>query len=424
MRIDWNAVQDKWRKKWEEQRIFESEPDQTRKKYFVTVAYPYPNSPQHIGHGRTYTLADAHARYMRMQGYNVLFPMGFHYTGTPILAMSKRVAENDKELIEAFLKIYRVPEQEISNFKEPINIARYFHDEIKLGMQEMGYSIDWRREFTTIDGVYTKFISWQFRKLREKGLVVQGSHPVGWCPKDHNPVSQHDTVGDVEPEFTEYTLVKFDLDGYKVPTATLRPETIFGVTNLWINPDAEYVKATVDGGERWVVSSRCAKKLTFLNRNLAVQEKVKGSDLVGKTLALPLVERQVMIFPASFVDPADGTGIVMSVPAHAPYDYQALEDLRKNSPLLSRFGIESKSLEAVKPIVMIESERYKKEVPALAVIKSHGIETQEDPKLEAATTDLYSHEFYKGRMLSNTVKYADMDVAAARNQVKTDMLEE
>ena len=73
-------------------KIFNIDPDFSKKKYFITVAYPYPNSPQHIGHGRTYTLADAHARYKRMKGYNVLFPMGFHYTGTPILAMSRRIA--------------------------------------------------------------------------------------------------------------------------------------------------------------------------------------------------------------------------------------------------------------------------------------------------------------------------------------------
>ncbi len=423
MRLDWNAIREKWSKEWEAKKVFEAEPEMVRKKYFVTVAYPYPNSPQHIGHGRTYTLADVHARYMRMRGYNVLFPMGFHYTGTPILAMSRRLEANDEELIETFTKVYKVPEQEIAGFREPVKIARYFHSEIKQGMQEMGYSIDWRREFTTVDDVYTKFIGWQFRKLREKGLVAQGSHPVGWCPNDQNPVGQHDTVGDVEPEFTEYTLVKFGLDGVMIPTATLRPETIFGVTNLWINPDAEYVRAAVDG-ETWIVSSWCGEKLGFLNRDVKILAKVKGRELVGKTLKVPLVGRNVMLLPASFVSPSDGTGIVMSVPAHAPYDYQALEDLKQNESLLSSFGFGSDDVEALKPIVIIESERYKaNEIPALAVIKSHGVKTQEDPKLEDATTDLYSHEFYKGRMLPNTLRYAGREVARARNDVRTDLLE-
>jgi len=422
MRLDWGAIQEKWRRKWEEQNIFETEPEPSKKKYFVTVAYPYPNSPQHIGHGRTYTLADVHARYMRMQGYNVLFPMGFHYTGTPILAMSKRIAANDQELIDTFVSIYKVPKEQVANFSEPIKIARYFHNEIKQGMQEMGYSIDWRREFTTIDDVYTIFISWQFRKLREKGLVAQGSHPVGWCPNDGNPVSQHDTIGDVEPEFTEYTLVKFELDGYEIPTATLRPETVFGVTNLWINPDAEYLRVKVDG-ENWIISSKCADKLRFLNRDVVIQDKIKGRELVGKNFVVPLANRSVMMFPASFVEPADGTGIVMSVPAHAPYDYQALEDLKQNKSLLANFGIDNSKLDSVKPIVIIESESYK-DVPALFVINKHNIKTQEDPKLEEATADLYSHEFYKGKMLSNTMQYAGMNVARARDEVKKNMLQQ
>lgn len=419
MPIDWNAIQEKWRKRWEEEKVFETEPDE-RKKYFVTVAYPYPNSPQHIGHGRTYTLADVHARYMRMRGYNVLFPMGFHYTGTPILAMSKRVQAKDQELIDAFIKLYKVPEDEVKNFAEPINIARYFHNEIKQGMKEMGYAIDWRREFTTIDEPYTKFIEWQFRKLKEMGLVAQGSHPVGWCPNDGNPVSQHDTVGDVEPEFTEYTLVKFELDGFKIPTATLRPETIFGVSNLWINPDAEYVKADVEG-ENWIISDTAVEKLGHLNRNVEVQGRLTGRELVGKEVKIPITNRNVIIFPATFVGPKNGTGIVMSVPAHAPYDYQALEDLKSNKESLTSFGITDGKLDDVKPIVIIESEGYD-DIPALMIINELKIKNQDDPRLEDATTDLYSHEFYKGRMMSNTMQYAGMNVAKAREEVKKDML--
>jgi leucyl-tRNA synthetase len=176
--INWNALEEKWRAKWQSSKDFETDPD-GREKRFITVAYPYPNSPQHIGHGRTYTLADVHARFLRMCGFNVLFPMGFHYTGTPILGMAKRVQENDKELIENFKTLYHVPPEKIPEFADPVKIADYFHQEIKEGMIEMGYSIDWRREFTTIDPAYKKFIEWQFRKLKSLNLVVQGSHPVG-----------------------------------------------------------------------------------------------------------------------------------------------------------------------------------------------------------------------------------------------------
>ncbi len=223
---DWNNIETKWRVKWQENHDFETNPNEKKKK-FITVAYPYPNSPQHIGHGRTYTLADVHARFYRMQGYNVLFPMGFHYTGTPILGMAKRVESGDKELLDGLRNIYHVPEEDIKTFVEPIKIADYFHEEIKAGMIEMGYSIDWRREFTTIFPAYQKFIEWQINTLKEKNLIIQGSHPVGWCPRDQNPVSQHDTLGDVEPDFTEYILIKFKFGEHIIPTATLRPETIF-----------------------------------------------------------------------------------------------------------------------------------------------------------------------------------------------------
>jgi len=337
MKVDWSAIESKWKKKWNDTKEFETNVNDKEKK-FITVAYPYPNSPQHIGHGRTYTLADIHARYYRMKGYNVLFPMGFHYTGTPILGMSKRVKAGDSEIIDGLKNIYKVPEKYIATFVEPIKIADYFHEEIKSGMIEMGYSIDWRREFTTIDPVYEKFIEWQITKLKEKNLIIQGSHPVGWCPNDQNPVSQHDTMGDVEPGFTEYILIKFKFEDYVIPTATLRPETLFGVTNLWVNPETNYEKITVDG-EKWIVSSECAHKLEFLDRKITHDGKIKGSELIGKEVGLPHKNKLIPMLEASFVESATGTGLVMSVPAHAPFDYQALTvGPASNSPQYEAFG--------------------------------------------------------------------------------------
>ena len=414
MSVDWQRIEQKWIKRWEEQRLFQADPDPSRKKYFVTVAYPYPNSPQHIGHGRTYTLADAHARYMRMKGYNVLFPMGFHYTGTPILGMSRRVAAGDQDLLDTFHKIYKLTDDVIATFVEPVKIASYFHNEIKQGMKEMGYSMDWRREFTTIDRIYSKFISWQFRTLRGKGLIVQGSHPVGWCPRDQNPVSQHDTMGDVEPDFTEYMLVKFTHDGVVVPAATLRPETLYGVTNMWINPDVEYVEAQVDG-EKWVVSREAARKLEFLNHSVAVVRPIKGSEMVGWQVTNPLNNQPLPMYPASFVEADSGTGIVMSVPAHAPFDYQALEDLKSDSAAQQKFRISV----TARPIKIIESEGYSG-VPAAEAIEK-AVPGHGEDRLEKATSDLYSHEFYKGRMMTNMGRHAGKPVATAKNEIKEEI---
>ncbi len=410
--IDWSSIEGKWRKKWYDEKYFEADPS-SQKKFFVTVAYPYPNSPQHIGHGRTYTLADVHARFMRMRGYNVLFPMGFHYTGTPILDMAGRVQESDKELIEAFKTLYKVPEGTIKEFSEPVKIADYFHQEIKSGMLEMGYSIDWRREFTTIDPVYNKFIEWQFRKLKSKNLIIQGSHPVGWCPKDQNPVSQHDTLGDVEPGFTEYILIKFRYDKYIIPTATLRPETIFGVTNLWINPDVRYKITSVDN-ETWIVSAECARKLEFLDKKVKVINEIKGSELVGKKAKVPERNEEIVIFPASFVKSENGTGIVMSVPAHAPFDYQALEDIKKASNLEQNLLVIAKS---IAPISIIQTDGYG-EIPAKEIIEKFQIENQNDPKLDEVTKELYSKEFYGGKLKQNTGKFAQKTVADAKEEVK------
>jgi leucyl-tRNA synthetase len=414
--LNWARVGEKWRKKWAESRIFESETQSHKKKYFLTVAYPYPNSPQHLGHGRTYTLADVHARYKRMKSYNVLFPMGFHYTGTPIVSMSQRIKSNDLELIESFQQIYKIPAKIISSFKEPKKIASFFHEEIKQGMNEMGYSIDWRREFTTIDKGYSKFISWQFRNLRKNGLIVQGSHPVGWCPQDQNPVGQHDTIGDIEPELIEYVLVKFIFEEqYIIPTATLRPETVFGVTNLWINPDIKYVIALVNT-EKWIITKDAAKKLEFLNKSISFVSEIDGSELIGKSVFDQLRKEHIPIFPASFVDPNNGTGIVMSVPAHSPYDYQALVDLRKDSDTLRKYDM---TVDIV-PIKVIHTDTFSSNdlSPAESIVTSYSIMDQNDPKLEEATNKLYSEEFHKGILLPNIDVVGNLGVFKARETIR------
>jgi len=414
-------IEEKWQRNWEEARIFDADPDPAKPKYFVTVAYPYPNSPQHIGHARTYTLADVHARYMRMRGYNVLLPMAFHYTGTPVLAMAKRLADADADLIDDFVRVYKIPREKLKELADPMAMARYFHKEMKTGMKEIGYSIDWRREFTTIDPTYNRFIGWQFEKLRQGGYITRGSHPVGWCPRDGNPVGQHDTVGDVEPEIGEFTLLKFTGDGLIFPAATLRPETIFGVTNVWVNPEAEYAKATVDG-ELWVVSVESVEKLAYLNHKVKVLETFNGKKLLGEKVENPATRRNVPILPAAFVDPKNATGIVMSVPGHAPYDYVALESLKKEPSELERYGIEADVIN-LKPISMIEVPGYS-EIPAADPVRRIGILEQSDRRLEEATREVYRNEFHSGKMRGNTGKYNGMPVAEAKDRVRQDLIEE
>jgi len=401
-----NEISEKWLKEWEKERVYEVDPDPKKPKYFATAAFMYVNSPMHIGHARTYLIPDIIIRYLKMKGVNALYPMGFHYTGTPIIAMAEALASGDEKLIDLFLNIYDVPKEKLSEFKEPLKLARYFHEFSKKVMKKYGLAIDWRREFSTIDPEFQAFIVWQFTKLKEMGFVEQGTHPVGWCPHHKMPVGMHDTKDDVEPEIGEFTLIYFKLvGGFKgfsdvyLPAATLRPETVYGVTNMWLNPDTEYSIIEFDG-KKFVVSSDAAYRLTFQKK---IKELVKflGRELIGRKVINPVTGAKVYILPAPFVDPKVGSGVVMSVPAHAPYDYAAIKDLIKDGKELSRLGI---SPDELRPIPLIRLEGYS-EVPARDACIKHGVASQLDKsKLDKATEEIYSKEFKFGIMRGDLSK--------------------
>ena len=239
---------------------------------------------------------------------------------------------------------------------------------------------------------------------------------MGWCPKDQNPVSQHDTLGDLEPEFTEYVLIKFKMGDYVIPTATLRPETIFGVVNLWINPDVTYAKITLDG-HRWITSQECAAKLEFLDHDIIIHDTVSGSELIGCTVTTPQ-GTEVPILPATFVDQETGTGIVMSVPAHAPFDLQALYDTQASSdPKLAATATK------IVPISIITTDGYG-ENPARDGLTEMGISDQSDPRIDEITKEIYAKEFYAGRLNEKTGRYAGMMVSAAKDAIKSQMIQE
>ncbi|EIJ66305.1 putative leucine--tRNA ligase [Candidatus Nitrosopumilus salaria BD31] len=274
-------------------------------------------------------------------------------------------------------------------------------------MIEMGYSIDWRREFTTIVPGYQKFIEWQITTLKENGRIIQGSHPVGWCPVDQNPVSQHDTMGDVEPKIDDKNyLVKFSFGEFIFPITTLRPETIFGVTNLWANPNVTYKKATVDN-ETWIVSEECVHKIEFFEKQVKVIGDISGSEIIGK-YATNHDGREIPILPAEFVDPGMGTGLVMSVPAHAPKDYQALMDLKaKNYELALK----------IEPIPIIATEGYGI-IPAKDICEKLGVSDQSDEKLEEATKELYLKEFTDGKLNEKCDEFDNEKVQFGRDKVR------
>jgi leucyl-tRNA synthetase len=240
-------IEQKWRKKWEQAKIFEANPDTKRKKCFVTFPYPYMNGPLHVGHGFTASRVDAYARFKRMQGYNVLFPWAWHWTGQPLAGASERVKCGDKEFIRALREVDGVSEENLKKFVKPVYMASYYTDEAREVAKRIGFSIDWRREFQTTAPTFSKFVEWQYERLREKGYVTKGTHPVVYCPHCDSPTGDADRQeGEgIAPE--EYTLMKFKFEDSLLPAATFRPETIYAVTNMWINPDADYVKAMRNG---------------------------------------------------------------------------------------------------------------------------------------------------------------------------------
>ncbi|NON62598.1 leucine--tRNA ligase [Acidianus sp. RZ1] len=377
------SIGEKWQKKWKESKIFEANVD-SREKFYTTVAFPYPNSPFHLGHGRTYVTADIYARYMRMKGYNVLFPMGFHYTGTPIITMADDVAKGEREVIDIFKNIYEIPDQVIPKLSDPLFMANYFKDDIKKAMDEMGLSIDWRREFTTIDPEFSSFIVWQFNTLQKRGFVVKDTHPVGWCPVHHLPVGMHDTKGDMEPDIGEYTLIFFESKSGYLPAATLRPETIFGVVAIWVNPKEKYVIAEVKG-RKVILSERSAFKLTFQIDNVKVLEKISGSELTKITAINPVTGDTIPILGADFVDVNTATGIVMSVPAHAPFDYFYLKKVSSS----------------IRPIAVVQVDGYN-EFPAVELVEKSN--PKNDTDLKKLTEQLYRIEYNKGRMRKDAIE--------------------
>ena len=375
-----NAVDAKWQKKWVEAGIFEPKAG-AGEKFYLTAAFPYPNSPQHIGHGRTYTTTDIYARYMRMRGRNVLFPMGFHVTGTPILAMAKRIGDRDKEILDIFEKIYGIPLATSEKLTEPRELVAYFSREIEQGMKEMGYSIDWRRKFYSYDAQFNMFIRWQFEKLKEAGFITKGEHPVPWCPIGNTAIGAHDTKGDADPQIEEVTGVLFAfMDGF-LACSTYRPETIYGVTNIWMNPDAIYVKAQA-GGRIYYISKEALGALS-MQLDLKVEGEFPAAELMSHKAKNPMTGADVPIFPAVFVDPKHGTGVVMSVPAHAPYDYLALRDA----------GLEGK----IKLVQVLTLAGFG-EFPAKEICERMKLANQKDPKTEEATAELYKKEAHTGVM--------------------------
>ena len=411
-------IEEKWQRRWADEKIFQPEPDE-REKFFITIPYPYLNGNLHAGHTRTFTIGDVVARFKRMMGYNVLFPMAFHATGTPIVGLAEQIQKKDPETIRVYNQLHEIPLDVLNSIQTSEQIVEYFSREDEAAMKIIGFSIDWRRRFTTTDPHYKKFITWQFNLLHSKNKVVKGSHPVRWCPNDQNPVEDHDILRGEDATIIDYTLIKFKLDGDILPCATLRPETVFGVTNLWVNPKIVHVRIKANG-ELWIVSREAWEKLRFTDKKVELIGEVAGEELIGKKVTNPVTGSSVMILPASFVSPENGSGIVMSVPAHAPYDYLALCDLKGAD--LTKYGI-SEDVSSIPLISLIKVPEYGK-YPAVDAVKELKVKDQNDPKAEEATKLVYRREFHGGVLTETTGKYSGMSVSKIKDLLTRDLIEQ
>ena len=408
----------KWQKKWADEKLFESNPND-KEKLFITVAFPYPSGAMHIGHGRTYTVPDVYARFKRMEGYNVLFPMAWHVTGAPVIGIADRIKRKDPWTLDLYENVHRVPKDELPKLEDPEYIVRYFSSEYNEVMHDMGYSIDWRREFRTIDPTYKKFIEWQITTLYEKGLVQKGEHPVKYCPNCDNPVGDHDLLEGEGVGVNELTLLKFQIEDKILVTATLRPETIVGATNIWLNPDVEYVLVNANG-ENWVVTKEAHYNLEQQIKNLDIISEINPNDLIGKMAINPFTGDEIPIFPASFVSASYGSGVVFSEPADAPADYIALQDLKKNEELISKYNLEG-IIENVVPIPVCTVKGYG-EIPAADIIERLGITDQNDEKLHEATNELYKIQHSKGTILDSIPGFGGKKVRFAREELKEELI--
>ena len=346
---DFNAVEQKWQAYWDAHRCFEAEADHTKPKFYALVEFPYPSGAgMHVGHIKAYTSLEVISRKRRMQGYNVLFPMGFDSFGLP--------AEN--YAIKTNTHPHVITTANIEHFKEQ--------------MKRVGYSFDWTREIATSVPDYYKWTQWIFRKLFDHGLVFRAKTLVNYCPNCKVVLSNEDSQGgkcdvchsdvvqlskdvwylkitayadkllnglsDVDyPDaikqqevdwigksvgaFVNFRIKDVDeaLDIY-----TTRCDTLFGVTFMVVAPEHPMLDKYRDRIENWdeVESYRaaCAKKTEFERTQLS-KEKT-GVRLSGFTAINPVSGKEIPVFIADYVMMGYGTGAIMAVPAHDQRDWE------------------------------------------------------------------------------------------------------
>ncbi len=388
-----DPIAEKWQKEWQNKKIFVASRS-NKPKFYLVFAYPTVSGTLHIGHARSYTIPDIIARYKRTKGYNVFFPLGFHATGVDCA----KIYEECKADYKKGAKKYGIEENAAKSFTSPLDVDKYLEKRIIAAFKRLGLSIDESTATSTIDPHYNKFIQWQYRTLNRLGYLKQGDYVLPYCNECQQVISidaaQAEIAEGEDAEVKEYEVLKFkDKEGKIYPIATLRPETVFGVTNLWVNPESIYVEASVDN-EVWIISEQAVEKFVNLGKKIEVRRKMKGAELKDVTIANPASGKEVKIIPATFVDSSEATGVVMSVPAHDPYDYMHYKEAT---------GADDSTI----PFVV---DMRLNGIPSAVILQKHKGDA------EAAVKELYKLE-YRGTIKKEIPVIGGMPTAKAKDAI-------
>lgn len=425
MALDWQKIQEKWQKAWEKAEVGKAKVQKSKDKFFMIFAYPGISGFLHVGHMRGFSYTDAICRYERMRGKEVLFPVGTHASGNQVIAFAQKVKNKDPDWL-AYLRKNGCPEKMIPELANPQKVIDYFNKVyVEEYWKKFGFLCDWERFTCTTFSDYQKFIQWQFKKLMQKNLLLQKPYYGTACIKC-GPVAVDPSETDISKggnaEKIEYTLLKFKLGKDYLVAATLRPETIYGQTNLWINPKTTYVRAMIDE-ESWILSRPAAEKLIQQKDSVSIQENITPSALIGKQVFAPGIDKEIIVLPAVFCDPVIGTGIVTSVPSDAPYDYLALKLLQENTKELQTFHLDPQQINAIKPIPIITTKGYGP-FPAQEIIEKYQIISFADKKLEEENKEIYRTGHHTGVMNANCGEYAGKKVEEAKELIKAELIEQ
>lgn len=380
---NFKEIEEKWQKKWQDDKSFKAEIDKNKKKYYVLEMFPYPSGKLHMGHVRNYAIGDAIARYKSLKGFNVLHPIGFDSFGLP--------AEN-----AAIKKGVKPDKWTYSNIKE-----------MEVQLRELGFSYDWDRELTTSSQEYYKWTQWLFIKMYEKELVYKKENPVNWCT-DCQTVLANEQVKDGSCErcgnevikknlsqwyikITDYAKrlldglddlndwpskvkqmqsnwigeshgdkVKFKIAGTDeyLEVFTTRIDTIYGVTYMAIAPEHEMFDILVKS------SSTEKEAREYREKALKMSEIDRGDDKKEKTGVFtgsyainPVNGKKIPIYVADYVLTGYGSGAIMAVPAHDSRDYDFAKKYNLDIiPVIS--GSENDDLPYIDDGKMINSDTY------------------------------------------------------------------